>query len=993
MKTSILLTIPALVLAGAAFGAETSGTQRAKYNFNSDWRVNVSDPKGAENPAFADSDWKSVTLPYAWNEDSAFKVKINNHPDGIAWYRKTFKLPQNAKDQKVFLEFEGIRQAGEFFLNGESIGISENGVMAFGFDISDKVKPWPEENVLAARIDNAWNYKEKSTGTSFQWNHKAFNANYGGINKNVFLHIADKLHQTLPLYSNLGTTGVYIHAKDFDIKGKSATVTAESEVKNDHAEPKTFSYEVTITETDGKVVKSFKGGETTIGAGETATVSASAEVSSLNFWSWGYGYLYDVTTTLKVDDKPVDQVVTRTGFRKLEFGNGMIKLNDRTIQIHGYAPRSTNEWPALGNSVPPWMSDFSNGLAVKGNANLFRWMHVTPWKQDVESCDRVGLMQALPAGDSEKDVVGRQWEHRVELMRDATIYNRNNPSVVMYEGGNENISEEHMAELKAVRDKYDPHGGRATGSREMLSSKVAEWGGEMLYINKSARIPFWATEYCRDEALRKYWDDWSPPYHKDGDGPEVKPGQSGAPYNRNQDTFAIEDVIRWYDYWRERPGTGTRVSSGGVNIIFSDSNTHARGAENYRRSGEVDAMRIPKDAFFAHKVMWDGWVDVEKPRVHIIGHWNYEPTVTKPVYAVSSADKVELFINGKSRGFGEQSYRFLYTWDSIAFEAGEIKAVGYDADGKKLCETNIKTIGEPARIKLTPRTGPKGLKADGADIALIDVEVVDANGHRCPLAMNPIQFELEGPAEWRGGIAQGPDNYILSKELPVECGINRVMIRSNTQAGEIVLKATAPGLKPAEIKLVSSPFETADGLTKVLPDEGLKSRLERGPTPAGDSVVPTRTPIRIVGATAGANEDKVATAFDDNEETSWKNDGKRSSAWIQFKLERQAEPHELTLKLGGWRNKAYPIRITLNGTEIYTGTTPKTLGYVTLPLKPAKGDQLRIELVGTIDVKDGFGLVEVTGKKLEDVTNSSNDRGTLEIIEAEVYEPLTTTKR
>ena len=66
-------------------------------------------------------------------------------------------------------------------------------------------------------------------------------------------------------------------------------------------------------------------------------------------------------------------------------------------------------------------------------------------------------------------------------------------------------------------------------------------------------------------------------------------GENASSYNRNQDSHAIEDVVRWYDYWRERPGTGTRVSSGGVNIIFSDSNTHFRGAENYRRSGEVDA--------------------------------------------------------------------------------------------------------------------------------------------------------------------------------------------------------------------------------------------------------------------------------------------------------------------------------------------------------------------------------------------------------------------
>jgi hypothetical protein len=60
--------------------------------------------------------------------------------------------------------------------------------------------------------------------------------------------------------------------------------------------------------------------------------------------------------------------------------------------------------------------------------------------------------------------------------------------VVFYESGNESISEEHMEEMKAVRDRYDPYGGRAIGSREMLDSKVAEYGGEMLYINKSAHI-------------------------------------------------------------------------------------------------------------------------------------------------------------------------------------------------------------------------------------------------------------------------------------------------------------------------------------------------------------------------------------------------------------------------------------------------------------------------------------------------------------------------
>ena len=57
-----------------------------------------------------------------------------------------------------------------------------------------------------------------------------------------------------------------------------------------------------------------------------------------------------------------------------------------------------------------------------------------------ESCDRVGLIQAMPAGDSEKDRTGRQWDQRTELMRDAIIYNRNNPSILFYECGNKGIS-------------------------------------------------------------------------------------------------------------------------------------------------------------------------------------------------------------------------------------------------------------------------------------------------------------------------------------------------------------------------------------------------------------------------------------------------------------------------------------------------------------------------------------------------------------------------
>lgn len=389
------------------------------------------------------------------------------------------------------------------------------------------------------------------------------------------------------------------------------------------------------------------------------------------------------------------------------------------------------------------------------------------------------------------------------------------------------------------------------------------------------------TEYCRDEGLRKYWDEYSYPFHKQGDGPLHK-GQDAGAYNQNQDRLAVEFVRRWYDLWRERPGTGRRVNSGGAKIVFSDTQTYGRGAENYRRSGVVDPLRIPKDGFFAHKVMWDGWVDVENYHTHIIGHWNYTPDVRKPVYVVSSGDAVELFVNGKSKGFGRQDYRFLFTFDSVQWEKGTIEAISYDEQHKELSRHSLQTVGEPERLKLTLMHSPQGVFADGADIAMVQVEVVDGNGERCPLANHKIKFDLQGPAEWRGGIAQAADNYVLAKELPVECGITRVMIRSTTQPGNVVLKVAAEGLASEEIAFSTQPVEVKNGLSTFFPSVGLPSRFDRGETPSSPSYKETKVDVRVADVTAGTNQRDAGKSFDDNELSEWKNDGRLNTAGLHI---------------------------------------------------------------------------------------------------------------
>lgn len=950
----------------ASLASVTNAAARDTYNFNAAWQI--------------DKHKQTVTLPHAWNEDEAFKVPIAQLSDSVIWYRKNFRLPKSAEGKRVFIEFEGARQGAEVFVNGKSVGINENGVMAFGFDLTPYLKKGV--NKIEVRTDNSWNYHEKATNSTFQWNNKNFNANYGGLPKNVWLHVMDDVYQTLPLYSNLKTTGVYIYPKDFDIPGRQATICVESEVKNETDQPVKRRLRVEVLEKSGASLCAFSGEEVVVPAHGTAVLKAHGRAYGLHFWSWGYGYLYDVKTTVGTD-----VVTTTTGFRKTEFKNGMVYLNDRVLMMHGYAQRTSNEWPGVGMSVPAWLSDYSNDLMVKSGGNLVRWMHVAPWKQDVESCDRVGLIQAMPAGDAEADVTGRRWEQRAEVMRDAIIYNRNNPSVVFYECGNQRISAEHMVEMRNIRDQYDPHGWRAIGSREMLDRPEAEYGGEMLYVNKSDTKPMWMMEYCRDEGLRWYWNSWSYPFHKEGDGPLYRNAPATA-YNHNSDEFARELVERWYDYWLERPGSGTKVNAGGVKIVFSDTQTHGRSADNYRVSGVVDPMRVPKDAFYAHQTMWDGWVDDLKPHTYIVGHWNYKPGEVIPtVYVVSTSDSTVLVQNGQRLAPAEHKFRFLSVYKNVKYTADKLTAIGLSKKGHEESRYTLETAGTPASIKLTKIENPTGWKADGNDVALVQVEIVDKQGRRCPLDNRLVKFSLSGPAEWRGGVAKGKDNHVLCDTLPVESGVNRVMLRSLPKAGTVTLTAKAEGMADAKVTFATKAVEVKDGLSTYMPSDGLPCVLDRGETPATPSFKQWRREVAVDSVVAGSGKNPEWT-FDGIENTSWESGNDIDKAWITFTLAEDTQIDDICMKMKNFRATTYPIAVYAGDVKVWEGWTPKAISFIHIPLKNApKSRTYTIRSLGQSTTKDAFGAVKELDSR-NDEKAVKGGKNAIKIIEVEFLKNL-----
>ena len=521
---------------------------RVTYNFNPGWKFTFGDVAGADQPGFDDASWSSVSLPHTWNETDSYRAYISHGGGdqsekmmGIGWYRKHFKLPAGTDGQKIFLEFDGLRQAGRFYLNGKPIGMLENGVTAVGLDITDYVNYGGKDNVLAVKVDNSPAYMEEATQTRFQWNSKDFNPNFGGLNRNASLIVVGKIYQTLPLYNNLKTTGVYIYPENFDLVKKSADIKVEAQVMNETNDYASITLSAIVVDNDGNIKAKLDGNTSDLVAGQAEIFTASGTLTDARFWDVKDPYLYHVYSMLSVNGKVVDVVDTKTGFRKTEFkggvGKGGVWLNGRFVWLTGYSQRSADDWAGFGGAYPNWMHDYTLSLLRESNGNYLRWMHVSPEKADVEACDKYGIVEVCPAGDKEGMVTGRQWDQRAEVMRASMIFYRNNPSIFFWEAGNTIVKPEQMDQFVAMRKELDPHGGRVMGTRDndladankALTANSEYYGvmigqsphtdevtGDDIFrgyrIARRDKAPLIETEDFRDEAGRNVWDSYSPPH-------------------------------------------------------------------------------------------------------------------------------------------------------------------------------------------------------------------------------------------------------------------------------------------------------------------------------------------------------------------------------------------------------------------------------------------------------------------------------------------------
>lgn len=820
------------------FAAAAAG--RLTLNFNPDWKFLKADPAGAFENAFDDRGWMNVSTPHTFNDTDTFDDwSLSGHRgeqnqwSGRTWYRKSFTPPAEFRGNKIFLEFEAARQVAEVYLNGKLLGVCKTGFTPFGFDLTPQLR-FGETNVLAVMCDNRfmkdpWGADgpgepgrtngaggklaelaakfnaqipealDQLQADQIPWNNPHWHPAHGGIYRNVYLHVTDPLHISLPLYSFLQTVGPYVFASE--ISTQSAVVNLQVPVENARGSNENLELCAELFDGDGKSVLTLaQAGE--LAAGAKREFALSGKLARPAFWSPARPNLYRVVCSVLVNGAVVDAAEIPLGIRSANWSLATgFSLNGHHLKLHGWGQKPTGEWPGLGAALPDWLHFYTLRLMKEAGGNFVRWGHCAAGPASLMAADRLGLVIDQPGVDGESDTRGAAWTLRVSAFRDTLIYFRNHPSILLWEGGNQKVTREHARELRALVDQYDPQGGRAYTHRradkitaEFMTVGLGTEGGREI-----AELPVIEAEYNREEAPRRVWDNASPPNFG---YPEAK----GQTYQLTSEQYAVNQIAQ---YVRK---LGAPEHGGGANWIFTDSTSGGRVAcEVARASGEVDAARLPKEAYYVCRAMYRA-----DPQVHIIGHWNYPAGTKKDVFVAANGEEVELFVNGKSLGYGKNSDRYLFTFSDVTWETGEIKAVSYVA-GKPAATQTKHTVGPAVALRITPIVGPEGFLAEGSDVALFDVEAVDARGERCPTFQQRAEFELAGPAVWRGGYESGRTNSINQTTLALECGINRVAVRATRKAGEVTLRVRTEGLQPGVATVTARAFAVANQFATTLP--------------------------------------------------------------------------------------------------------------------------------------------------------------------------------
>ncbi|MDO4864935.1 MAG: glycoside hydrolase family 2 TIM barrel-domain containing protein [Clostridia bacterium] len=730
--------------------------------------------------SYPDEDWQRVRLPHDFlieGEPSESENGIKGsyaRPNG--WYRRYFRI-EAGEARHYALVFEGIATHSVIYLNGHLLYRSFSGYTSFEVDITDFIRTGEELNVLSVYVKN-----HESEGWWYEG---------AGIYRHVWLASTGEVR-----VDSWGTFVRTERAGEYEWKTR-----VETRLRNDRYEAARGELVSTICDEGGTAIGSARQAFE-IPAREGMTVDQVIPVSAPRLWSLEAPRMHRLITRVYVDGELTDDYETPFGYRTLRYDpdEGFF-LNDQPVKLKGVCAHQDHG--GLGAAVPDSVQVF-RVRALKGcGANALRTTHNPVAPSLLDACDREGMLvmeenRWLVSSDQ------RMGELEAMIRRD-----RNHPSIIFWSVFNEDAILDKPAGAKMFRAMYE-RAAKLDDTRAIIGAPVRNVAAEE-YIRSSPVMGF-NYNFEKVDMLYKCW-------HKPHVNTETHQGNY-AGGNDGWRLAALRPYVMGIFIW----GVETRgetywprlFAPWGIMDGMCYPKTHY---ELYRNSYWADRPSIkivPMLDYPKILPVSPCWLNAKKSRMSYCWNPRQLEGRTVDVWVYTNLPRVELCLNGRSLGVKYADPFEQVCWQ-VPYEPGELVAVGMNADGDVIARDVLRTTG-PA-VSLAYELHNDRLLADGEDCAVITAYAVDAEGRFVPDADGvPVRFDVAEHGTLLAASNSDPTDHRhpTDSDAYLWNGRCQLIVRSDDQPGDLVIRASSPQLGNAEWRI---PRAAAAPVPRVEPAE------------------------------------------------------------------------------------------------------------------------------------------------------------------------------
>jgi len=756
---------------------------------------------------------------------------------GLAVYTKYLTIPEELKDQRILVEVDGAYMNTEIYCDGSFVKRHPYGYTPFHADITPYVR-FGRETRLQIIVNNDMPYTSRwYTGT--------------GIYRHVDLLTAPYVH--------LSPWPVFAYTNRID--DDSAYITVEVTAENHTAKPGVWHIDVELYTEEDNILAAKGYTAVHIPAMSKRTGKVALVVENAHLWDIENPNLYRVKAILREFSRPsddsriLDTAETLFGIRTISVDtkNGFM-LNNRPIKLKGGCIHHTN---GILGAVSLYDCEYRKVKLHKDNGfNALRCAHNPPSRDFLEACDRLGIMVINEAFDmfrmsnNPNDYhvfFETHWRYDIEQF---VTRDRNHPCIILWSIFNEvqerfGLSEGYAlsADIADYIRKLDPtrpvmgsvctpHNGLEDEEMEKVINSwqlVVEQKKQGVTSLQNAVVPYgdliWAerTEPFvapLDVVGYNYYDGR---YKSDHElypnriivGSESFPKEIAVVWKHTEECPYVIGDFTWtsMDYIGEA-GVGM--------VVYVPCNADEAKLPEVQfpwrtaNCGDFDLCGDDRPQLHLRKIVWgsdETYIFVHNPEHYgkreIISPWGFPDGAAEwtwngfegapvRVDVFSAAYEVELVLNGKSCGRQKAGKEkdFIATFH-IKYEPGMLKAISYDASGRKLSEHELETAGAASRLLIKPEKTET--RADGQSLVYASVIVADDKGRRVPFDDRLIRAEVTGAGRLLAFGSARPvtaENYTRG-EFTSYLGRCQAIIRTGYEPGKTILKVSSDRLGEA----------------------------------------------------------------------------------------------------------------------------------------------------------------------------------------------------